>query len=311
MRGDDILEDERWQAITRRDASADGRFWCCVRTTGVYCRPSCAGRPLRKNVFFVQTRREAEAAGLRPCKRCRPDRLVIGALATRIDSLDWEAAAKGLNADGFAPLGRLLSDEECAALIEGYGAASGYRSTVVMGRHGFGAGDYKYFADPLPPIVTTLRRRLYARLAPLGSAWKEAIGGAGYPPDHDAYRARCAAAGQQRPTPLLLSYGPGDYNRLHRDLYGAETFPLQVAILLSEPGRDFEGGELVLTEQRPRMQSRAHVVPLKQGDAVAFAVNERPVTGARGVYRAQMRHGVSTVRSGRRLTLGVIFHDAA
>lgn len=311
MRGDDILDDERWQATLRRDASADGRFFCCVRTTGVYCRPSCAGRPHRTNVFFVRTRREAEAAGLRACKRCRPDRLVTGSLERRIDDVDWEKAEEGLNAVGFAMLGPLLSGEECAALSQSYSAASGFRSTVVMSRHGFGAGEYKYFADPLPPMVALLRRRLYARLAPIGSAWRQALGGGAYPPDHDAYRALCAAAGQHRPTPLLLSYGPGDYNRLHRDLYGAETFPIQVAILLSQPGRDFSGGEFVLTEQRPRQQSRAHVVPLDQGDAVAFAVNERPVAGSRGAYRAHMRHGVSTVRSGRRLTLGVIFHDAA
>ncbi len=311
MRGDDSLDDERWQTIQRRDASADGRFYCCVRTTGVYCRPSCAGRPHRGNVFFVNTRAEAEAAGLRPCKRCRPERLSTGPLESRIDGLDWARAAERLDGEGFAPLGRLLSDEECAFLIALYGSQNGFRSTVVMARHGFGAGEYKYFADPLPPLVLLLRQRLYARLAALGSAWREALGGTGFPPEHAAYRAVCAAAGQQRPTPLLLAYGSGDYNRLHQDLYGAETFPIQVAILLSEPGRDFAGGEFVLTEQRPRMQSRAHVVALEKGDAVAFAVNQRPVAGARGASRAQMRHGVSTVRSGRRLTLGVIFHDAA
>ena len=301
----------RSRAILRRDRSADGVFYCCVRTTGVYCRPSCAGRPHRKNVFFVRTRREAEAAGLRPCKRCRPDRLVTGSLDSRIGDIDWDKARDALNTEGFAALGPLLSGEDCAALIESYPSAAGFRSTVVMGRHGFGAGEYKYFADPLPALVGALRRQLYARLAPLGSAWRQALGGAAFPPEHEAYRAVCAAAGQQRPTPLLLSYGPGDYNRLHRDLYGAENFPIQVAILLSRPGRDFAGGEFVLTEQRPRMQSRAHVVPLDQGEAVAFAVNERPISGARGVYRAHMRHGVSTVRAGRRLTLGVIFHDAA
>ncbi len=259
MRGDDSLDDNRddgrWQAIQQRDASADGQFYCCVRTTGVYCRPSCAGRPHRGNVFFADTRREAEAAGLRPCKRCRPNRLVTGTLDSRIDGLDWERAATRLDGEGFAPLGRLLSDEECAFLIAQYGADEGFRSTVVMARHGFGAGEYKYFADPLPPLVLTLRQRLYARLAPLGSVWRESLGGEGFPSEHDAYRAVCAAAGQQRPTPLLLAYGPGDYNRLHRDLYGAENFPIQVAILLSGPGRDFAGGEFVLTEQRPRMQS--------------------------------------------------------
>lgn len=304
-------DDARWAAVSARDASADGRFYCCVRTTGVYCRPSCAGRPQRKNVFFVETRAEAEQAGLRPCKRCRPERLAAGSLQRRIEAADWEKAAEMLEADGFAPLGRLLDDAECALLAEAYVKNEGFRSTVVMSRHGFGAGEYRYFAYPLPPLVEELRTRLYARLAPVANAWREKLGEAAYPPDHRAYRASCAAAGQGRPTPLLLSYGPGDYNRLHQDLYGAEIFPIQVAILLSEPQKDFEGGEFVLTEQRPRMQSRTHVVPLRKGDAVAFAVNERPVAGSRGTYKAQMRHGVSTVRGGRRMTLGVIFHDAA
>lgn len=305
-------EDARWAAVSARDASADGRFYCCVRTTGVYCRPSCAGRPQRKNVFFVTTRTEAERAGLRPCKRCRPDRLVLGSVEERIDEIDWERAQAALNGDGFAPLGRLLSEDDCVALAGFYSADLGFRSTVVMGRHGFGAGEYKYFAYPLPQLIEELRTRLYARLGPVANGWLEKLGKVGaYPADHRTYRARCRAAGQERPTPLLLSYGPGDYNRLHQDLYGSEIFPIQVAILLSEPHRDFEGGEFALTEQRPRMQSRVHVVPLKKGDAVAFAVNDRPVEGARGTYRAKMRHGVSTIRAGRRMTLGVIFHDAA
>lgn len=304
-------DDACWAAVSARDPSADGRFYCCVRTTGVYCRPSCAGRPQRKNVFFVETRAEAERAGLRPCKRCRPDRLAAGSLQRRIEAVDWEKAAQALGADGFAPLGRLLDDKECAHLAAAYVKNEGFRSTVIMGRHGFGAGEYRYFAYPLPPLVEELRIRLYARLAPVANAWREKLGDEAYPPDHRAYRARCAAAGQERPTPLLLSYGPGDYNRLHRDLYGAEIFPIQVATLLSEPHKDFEGGEFVLSEQRPRMQSRAHVVPLLKGDAVAFAVNERLVEGARGTYKAQMRHGVATLRAGRRMTLGVIFHDAA
>ncbi len=305
-------DDRRWALVAARDAAADGQFYCCVRTTGVYCRPSCAGRPQRKNVFFVKTRPEAERAGLRPCKRCRPERLIGGDLASRIAAIDWERAHHALDDSGFARLGRLLGDDESRALFDAYAKDSGFRSTVVMARHGFGAGEYRYFADPLPPPVATLRHEFYGRLAPIASKWRTALGQSpAFPADHDAYRAVCAAAGQRLPTPLLLSYRPGDYNRLHRDLYGAETFPIQVAILLSAPGKDFEGGEFVLTEQRPRMQSRAHVVPLEKGDAVAFAVNERPVAGARGVYRAAMRHGVSTIRSGRRLTLGVIFHDAA
>ncbi len=305
-------EDPRWAAVERRDPDADGRFYCCVRTTGVYCRPSCAGRPQRKNVFFVATRNEAERAGLRPCKRCRPDRLVAAGLADRISALDWEMIEASLDASGFARLGRLLDDADCAGLADAYGDPMGFRSTVIMGGHGFGAGEYKYFADPLPPLVSDLRRLLYGRLAPLASRWRLDLGGGGeFPPDHASYRALCAAAGQSRPTPLLLSYGPGDYNRLHQDLYGGEIFPVQVAILLAAPRKDFEGGEFILTEQRPRMQSRAHVVGLEKGDAVAFAVSQRPVKGVRGTYRATMRHGVATVSGGRRVTLGVIFHDAA
>jgi hypothetical protein len=305
-------DDWRWAAVERRDPDADGRFFCCVRTTGVYCRPSCAGRPQRRNVFFVETRLEAERAGLRPCRRCRPDRLISGTIEERIAALDWEKAEASLDADGFARLGRLLDDPDCAGLIDAYSTPSGFRSTVIMGRHGFGAGEYRYFADPLPPLVADLRQLLYARLAPLASRWRRELGGAGdFPADHQSYRAICAAAGQRRPTPLLLSYGPGDYNRLHQDLYGNEIFAIQVAILLSEPKKDFEGGEFILTEQRPRTQSRAHVVGLEKGDAVAFAVSQRPVEGARGTYRATMRHGVATVSAGRRMTLGVIFHDAA
>lgn len=305
-------DDARWTAVSTRDRSADGLFFTCVKTTGVYCRPSCAGRPGRRNVVFAATAREAERAGFRPCKRCRPDRLVLCDLAARLGAIDWPRAEMALDAEGFARLGRLVSDEEGAALAAAYAGNEGFRSTVDMGRHGFGAGAYRYFADPSPPIIAALRRGLYERLAPLASRWRTRLGGTGaYPKSHDAYRAVCAAAGQTKPTPLLLSYGPGDYNRLHRDIYGSETFLIQVAILLSEPRKDFEGGEFVLAERRPRMQSRVHVVPLEKGDAVAFAVNLRPVAGARGDYRAEMRHGVATIQSGRRMTLGVIFHDAA
>ena len=307
-----ITDNARWAAVASRDPAADGRFYCCVKTTGVYCRPSCPGRPRRENVFFVETRGEAERAGLRPCKRCRPERLAAGPLERRIAGIDWAAAETGLDADGFAPLGRLLSDDECGELAALYAGDEGFRSKVVMARHGFGAGEYKYFADPLPPLVRMLRRGLYRHLAPTAAAWRTKLGAAGkFPPDHDSYREICAKIGQTRPTPLLLSYGPGDYNRLHQDLYGTEIFPIQVAILLSEPGTDFDGGEFILTEQRPRMQSRAHIAPLKKGDAVAFAVNDRPADGARGPYRLNMRHGVATIRTGRRMTLGVIFHDAA
>ena len=193
-----------------------------------------------------------------------------------------------------------------------YDEGDRFRSRVVMARHGFGRGEYQYFAYPLPDLVAGLRGAFYARLAPVANRWNEAMGiAARYPADHAAFLQRCHAAGQTRPTPLLLRYGSGDYNCLHQDLYGEHVFPLQVAVLLSEPGEAFEGGEFVLTEQRPRMQSRAHVVPLRRGDAVAFAVHHRPARGSRGVYRTVLRHGVSALRSGRRHTLGVIFHDAA
>lgn len=302
----------RWRAVERRDADADGEFWSCVRTTGVYCRPSCAGRPLRKNVFFVETRAEAQAAGFRPCKRCRPDEWVEGALSARIGEIDWTRVRDDIDKDGWAKLGRLLSDDECARLIAAYEEDQRYRSTVVMRRHGFGEGEYKYYNGEAPEIVSDLRRRLYERLALLANEWMRTFGEKKtFPATHDAYRKRCAKAGQKRPTPLILKYGPGDYNRLHQDLYGEEVFPIQVAILLSAPGRDFEGGEFVMTEQTPRRQSRAMVAPLKKGEAIAFAVNERPVEGAKGVYRVKMRHGVSELRSGARYCLGVIFHDAA
>jgi len=186
-----------------------------------------------------------------------------------------------------------------------------FRSRVVMARHGFGRGEYKYFSHPLPPLIASLRRALYPRLVPVANRWRAAMGqAADFPSCHADYLARCHAAGQRRPTPLLLQYGPGDYNCLHQDLYGEQVFPLQVVLLLSEPGRDFEGGELVMTEQRPRMQSRPMVLPLRQGDAAVIAVNQRPVQGTRGVYRVTMRHGVSAVRSGLRHTAGIIFHDA-
>ena len=233
------------------------------------------------------------------------------AIAARIDSIDWTQATSDLDAQGCAVLKQLLSPEECGALAALYPDDKNFRSRIVMGRHGFGRGEYKYFAYPLPDLIAELRPALYGRLCPVANRWNETMGiDIRYPDSHAAFLKRCHGAGQTRPTPLLLQYGEGDYNCLHQDLYGEHVFPLQVAILLSEPGRDFEGGEFVLTEQRPRMQSRPEVVPLRQGDAVAFAVHHRPVQGTRGAYRVNLRHGVSRIRSGHRHTVGVIFHDA-
>ena len=217
-----------------------------------------------------------------------------------------------LDAQGWAVLPNLLTPDQCGTLAGQYDAPDLFRSRVVMARHGFGRGEYRYFAYPLPPIIAELRTRLYPALAPIANRWYAAMGLAPrFPATHAEFLARCHDDGQTKPTPLLLKYGAGDYNCLHQDLYGAHVFPLQIAILLNAPGQDFEGGEFVLTEQRPRMQSRVAVVPLRQGDGVVFAVNQRPVAGTRGTYRVNLRHGVSVVRSGQRHTLGIIFHDAA
>jgi hypothetical protein len=233
------------------------------------------------------------------------------AIAARIDALDWAAIGGSLDAQGCATTGPLLTADQCAALAAGYPDDALFRSRVVMARHGFGRGEYKYFAYTLPAAFEELRSALYPHLAAIANRWNAAMKGAvRYPADHAAYLQRCHKAGQTRPTPLLLQYGPGDYNCLHQDLYGEHVFPLQATVLLSRPGEDFSGGEFVLTEQRPRMQSRAEVVPLSQGCAVIFPVHHRPVQGSRGIYRVNMRHGVSRLRSGRRHTLGIIFHDA-
>jgi hypothetical protein len=232
-------------------------------------------------------------------------------IAARVEAIDWMQASRDLDAQGCAVLKGLLSPDECSALAALYPDDAHFRSRVVMGRHGFGRGEYKYFSYPLPDVIAELRPALYAQLHGVANRWNEAMGiEIRYPGQHKTFLERCHAAGQTRPTPLLLQYGPDDYNCLHQDLYGEHVFPLQVAILLSEPGRDFTGGEFVLTEQRPRMQSRPEVVPLRQGDAVAFAVHVRPVQGTRGFYRVNLRHGVSRIRSGHRHTVGVIFHDA-
>ncbi|NIF44020.1 2OG-Fe(II) oxygenase [Burkholderia sp. Tr-862] len=232
-------------------------------------------------------------------------------LAQRVSTLDWTAVGTELDRYGCARVPGLLCADECTALASLYPRDALYRSRVVMARHGFGRGEYRYFAYPLPAVVDTLRTAIYPHLAPIANRWNQALGiDVRYPADHAAFLERCHAAGQTRPTPLILQYGPDDYNCLHQDLYGEHVFPLQVAILLSAPGRDFTGGEFVLTEQRPRMQSRAEVVPLTQGDAVIFAVHGRPVQGTRGVYRVNLRHGVSRIRTGHRHTVGIIFHDA-
>ncbi|HSA80495.1 MAG TPA: 2OG-Fe(II) oxygenase [Geminicoccaceae bacterium] len=233
-------------------------------------------------------------------------------LEERLERVAWEGVEEQLDELGYATTGPLLSADECRGVAQMYGEAARFRSRIVMRRHAFGEGEYQYFAHPLPELVAGLRRLTYPHLAGIANRWQEALGRAPrYPATLDAYLEACHAAGQKRPTPLLLKYGPGDYNRLHQDLYGALNFPLQMAILLSAPGRDFEGGEFVLAEQRPRTQLRAEVVPLGQGEAVIFAVNFRPAQGTRGFYRLSMRHGVSRVRSGSRYTLGIIFHDAA
>jgi hypothetical protein len=229
----------------------------------------------------------------------------------RIAAIDWERVRGDLDAAGFAVLPGLLTDAECDAHACAYGPGDMFRSHVVMARHGFGRGEYRYYSYPLPLLVQGLRSALYPRLAGIANRWNERMGLASrYPDDHAAWLGRCHAAGQTRPTPLLLQYGEGDYNCLHQDLYGDLAFPLQVAVLLSSPGADFTGGEFVMTEQRPRMQTRVEVVPLAKGDAVVFAVNERPSRGVRGDYRVKLRHGVSRLRSGHRHTLGIIFHDA-
>jgi hypothetical protein len=230
----------------------------------------------------------------------------------RLAAFDWPRVLQQLDAQGHAMLPGLLAPAACDRIASLYDRPALFRSKVVMARHGFGRGEYQYFGYPLPSPVGELRAALYPRLVPLANQWNESMGiDVRYPQRHAEFLERCHHAGQQRPTPLLLRYGTGDYNCLHQDLYGEHVFPLQVAVLLSEPWRDFTGGEFVLTEQRPRMQSRPHVVPLSEGDAVIFAVHHRPVRGSRGSYRVNLRHGVSELRSGRRHTLGIIFHDAS
>jgi uncharacterized protein len=233
-------------------------------------------------------------------------------IGARVDAVDWIKVHADLDAQGWAIAPELLTHTEADSISGLYHQEHGFRSHIIMSRHGFGRGEYKYFSYPLPPLIQSLRTAAYSRLAPIANRWNERMRQAvHFPPDHAAFLERCHRAGQVRPTPLLLAYAPEDYNCLHRDLYGEHVFPIQVAILLDQPGEDFEGGEFVMTEQRPRMQTRPMVLPLKKGDAAIFAVNSRPVTGVRGDYQVKLNHGVSKLRSGKRHTLGVIFHDAA
>jgi hypothetical protein len=228
-----------------------------------------------------------------------------------VNGFDWDRVGRELDAQGNAVLEGLISPDECRTLAGLYGRDELFRSRILMARHGFGRGEYKYFAYPLPDLIAGLRTEVYPRLVPLANRWNQAMGvEIRYPETHADFLTRCHQAGQARPTPLLLQYAADDYNCLHQDLYGEHIFPLQLAVLLAEPGRDFTGGEFVMTEQRPRMQSRPMVVPLGQGDAVIFAVHHRPVRGTRGTYRVNLRHGVSRIRSGQRHALGIIFHDA-
>ena len=234
-----------------------------------------------------------------------------GEIERRIDAIDWPRVSADLDAQGWAIVGGLLTADEADAIAGLYAQEEGFRSRVIMARHGFGRGEYKYFSYPLPATVQALRASAYPHLAPMANRWQERLGkDVRFPNDHAAFLERCRSAGQVRPTPLLLEYGSDDYNCLHRDLYGDHVFPLQLAILLDEPGRDFTGGEFVMTEQRPRMQTRAMVVPLRKGDAVVFAVAGRPVQGARGGYQVKLNHGVSKITAGKRRTVGIIFHDA-
>lgn len=249
---------------------------------------------------------------LKPLTHELPELNAGETIEVRISDLDWDRIYSELNEHGYARAGKILHDRECEACIANYDEDLLYRSRVVMKRHNFGLGEYRYFSYPLPDLIDRLRAATYPFLAPLANRWAERMKQDWhYPDDLATFLADCHAQGQERPTPLILRYGAGDYNCLHQDLYGETSFPLQLAVLLNEPGRDFEGGEFILTEQRPRMQSRAEVVPLRQGEAVIFCVNERPVQGARGDYRVKMRHGVSRVRRGNRHTLGMIFHDAS
>jgi uncharacterized protein len=233
-------------------------------------------------------------------------------IEARIEAVDWIKVHADLDAEGWAIAPQLLMAAEADSICDLYRQDGGFRSHILMSRHSFGRGEYRYFSYPLPPLIQSLRTAAYSRLALIANQWSERLGDpVRFPADHTAFLERCHRAGQTRPTPLLLQYETDDYNCLHRDLYGEHVFPIQIAILLDQPGEDFQGGEFVMTEQRPRMQTRAMVLPLKKGDAAIFAVNSRPMKGVRGDYRVKMNHGVSKLHSGKRHTVGVIFHDAA
>jgi uncharacterized protein len=258
--------------------------------------------------YDVGSRKETEMS---VAARTTQSETAAKTIETRLQTFDWSSVSNHLDSYGWAMFNNLLIAEECETVAGLYSDDRYFRSHVIMARHGFGRGEYKYFSHPLPKNVAHLRTALYAGLVPIANRWNESMRiDIRYPETHTEFIKRCHDAGQTRPTPLLLQYGDGDYNALHQDLYGEHVFPLQVAILLSEPETDFTGGEFVLIEQRPRMQSRAEVVPLHQGDGVVFAVHNRPVQGTRGTYRVNLRHGVSRLRSGRRHTVGIIFHDA-
>jgi hypothetical protein len=286
-----------------------------IRRSGAYGKRSAT--PGKSDALLIN-RKNRSVVSSNPCylqcrRRYAPMKtdVIAQTAADRISALDWTRISQDLDAQGSALLKYVLSPEECRSLAALYSDDTLFRSRIVMSRHGFGRGEYKYFKYPLPELVAELRTSLYPYLVPVANRWNKDMGiDIRYPEQHADFLERCHRAGQTKPTPLLLQYGAGDYNCLHQDLYGEHVFPLQVAFLLSEPGRDFEGGEFVMTEQRPRMQSRPIVVPLRQGDAVAFAVHHRPVQGTRGMYRVNLRHGVSRIHSGQRHTMGIIFHDA-
>jgi len=308
-----IDETLAWAAVEARDRRFDGQFVYAVRTTGVYCRPSCPSRlPLRRNVEFYSAIDLAQAAGFRACRRCGSTAVHgVASIASRLATLDWAALERSLTQHGYAATAPVLAREECEALVRLYADSTRFRARVDMARHRFGEGEYKYLSDPLPELIAELREHAYPHLAPIANRWAEALGKKErFPAKLAEFLAECAEAGQTKPTPLLLRYEADGYNCLHQDIYGDVAFPIQLLVFLNEPGVDYTGGEFVLVEQRPRAQSAVEIVPGVQGGLVFFTTRERPARGTRGFYRVNVRHGVSRVRSGLRHTLGVIFHNA-